>query len=134
MHSPSSLWSSGAAVVRRNNREGSGTQKEHKKHKDLVPARVLCASCVLLCASCAPSLLPVRPHATRSRKVSSSVAKAAGSVRSKEAKVIGGNVVNFEKVRSKRKERATIGVLLVICILPTRGREERKNCDVNPET
>jgi hypothetical protein len=44
-----------------------------------------------------------------------------------EANVTGGNVVNFERVRSNLKEMAAIGVLLVICILPTWGREERKN-------
>jgi len=63
-------------------------------------------------------------YPTRDLKASSRVVKAAGSVRISDAIVTGGKVVNFERVRSNRKEMAAIGVLLVICILPTRGSEE----------
>jgi hypothetical protein len=44
-----------------------------------------------------------------------------------EVNVTGGNVVNFERVTSNRKEMAIIGVLLVICIVPTKGGADLKN-------
>jgi hypothetical protein len=40
--------------------------------------------------------------------------------------------VNFERLGSNRKAMAIIGVLLVICILPTKGGADLKNSDVNP--
>ena len=46
----------------------------------------------------------------------------------------GTKVVNFERVGSNRKEMAIIGVLLVICIVPTRGWADVKNSFVNPDT
>ena len=44
-----------------------------------------------------------------------------------DANGTGGNVVNFERVGSNRKEMAMIGVLLVICIVPTTGGADIKN-------
>ena len=41
--------------------------------------------------------------------------------------VTGGKVVNFERVGSNLKEMAIIGVLLVICIVPTMGGTDLKN-------
>ena len=44
-----------------------------------------------------------------------------------DANGTGGNVVNLERVGSNRKEMAMIGVLLVICIVPTTGGADLKN-------
>ena len=93
---------------------------------------------VILSSCFSPEAKVIR-NQIRNLKASSSVAKDTGSVRCRrsrshsipveinDANVTGGNVVNFERVGSNRKEMAIIGELLVICMVPTIGGADLKN-------
>src|ERR1051326_1794653 len=103
-------------------------------------------------AGIAKKLVPAAPHPhgglrthpiSNSKRSNSLAMEVKGSIRRpswshsileliRDVRVTEGSVVNFERLGSNRKETAISGVLPVICMVPTKGGADRKNCDVNP--